>query len=685
MELSISKRSAIGFNFSKICKNINAMIDTPNLLKIAFITVMMLGFQACSNAPIKPTAESTAQPSTKAIPANYFLPAGIFKRTTSNKPSTGSAEVKETSSFVDPRLGNPSLTSDQIFKPLNKQVILYASAGNGAFLAAAGIDAKINLRVWEQFLRKYKIPFQTISSVEKLESSIPGVLVLPTSVALSTREKQAVTKFRALGGSLLTTWLTGVRNESGAWQGFDFMENTLGVKVLGDTEHEEEVNFLMPYGGTPIIHSLPVGQRIWLERVKGIYPLQLQGQQTAAKILDWSRISGLNQAGHTLVFGEQAQASGALSRSVAMGYPEHLWRSAEPKAMEAIAHNALMWLMRLPDVYLSTWPAPYKNALTVAVNVLEVVDDVDLKFASAFEQVRVPLSYFVMATPVTKSAENLKKLQAKGNEIAYQGDKFEGFKGQSEVEQSDRLKKMLKDIADAGFPFPAQAGFQAPIESQDATTEKLLAEMGFSYYISFMDRTDAREPFATAQAQPTAMTKLPMVVLPRTITPPEDAIEQDPENGLKQFFAESDLSTAAGALSVVRFPNQSLLTPEELGEITAKFADPSKKTWTTTTGQVVSWWRERQRLQIDLDTKAGVARLTVNLAGSEPLHHPASVLINLPYPHDSLRIVPDGHTFTGAQVTSSDPWRAAVNLAALKPGQYSWLLYFDRHATPIKN
>ena len=156
-------------------------------------------------------------------------------------------------------------------------------------LPHGGVDAKVNIRIWETFLRKYNITFRIVSSIEQLEGIQSGVLLLPSSVALSEREKQAVIGFRAKGGSVLASWLTGVRNEKGEWRGFDFMANALDTMVVGNTEEAEDDTFMMPYGDSPITHHLPAGLRVWLARPKEWYPLRLIGRHPAAQIMDWSR------------------------------------------------------------------------------------------------------------------------------------------------------------------------------------------------------------------------------------------------------------------------------------------------------------------------------------------------------------------------------------------------------------
>lgn len=633
---------------------------------LLFLLVALL--QACGHVPGNTTSVTEAvTQSDKELPENFVLPKDIFKK-------SGSTSTTETN------FARINTASKPLIKPLIKKVLLYASPTNERFFLAGGVDTKINLKVWEKFLLKYKIPFQTITTVSELESSVPGVLVLPSAAALSAKEKQAIHNFRMMGGSVLSTWVTGVRDEAGGWQGFDFMDATLGVKVIGDTEKNPEVNFLMVYGDTAIVHSLPAGQRIWLERVKSIYPLRMLGQQAGAKILDWSRINGINQPGHSIVFNETNMPNGIISRAVTLGYSERLWRSADPQSMEAIAHNSLMWLLRLPDVYLGAWPAPYTSALNVIVDVIDVADDIDLKFADTLSKVKAKMTYFVLSSVASKSSETLKKLATEGHEIAYLSDRFEGFKGLTLEQQTQRFEKSFLEMNTAGFKLDKNAGFHAPIESQDATTEKLLADYGFTYFVAFMDKTDTRLPFPY-QAQGSTNSDFSLLVLPRTLTPPEDAIENDPDNGLKQFLNELDLSIDSHSLSLIRFPNQSLMESSELDEIASHLNQSTQKIWPVTAFDIVNWWRERQRLQVNLDTKSSKLRLTVDLKGVEPLTRPASIYINLPYINDVVELAPEQMDSNGATISSVDPWRAVVKINQLKPGKYSWDINLKRQLT----
>ena len=279
--------------------------------------------------------------------------------------------------------------------PMIQRVQIYASPTTRARLTATGMDANESVRTWEVFLRKYRIPFQLVASVEQLEALQPGVLLLPSAIALTDREKRAVIAFRGKGGGVLSTWMTGVQNEAGESRGYGFMQDALDVKVVGTTEAKVNDIWLIPHGDNPVTHNLPSGSRIWLERVKPWYPLRLVGDHPAANMMNWGRTVVPETPSTTITFDERIQPTGRLSRSVVFGYPERLWVSADPKSLEAIAHNSLMWLLRQPDVYLTAWPHPYTSALVLAVDSANPLAEVDLNFARQFEDAGGRATYYL--------------------------------------------------------------------------------------------------------------------------------------------------------------------------------------------------------------------------------------------------------------------------------------------------
>jgi hypothetical protein len=314
----------------------------------------------------------------------------------------------------------------------------------------------------------------------------------------------------------------------------------------------------------------------------------------------------------------------------------------------------------------------------MAVEATEVIDDIDFNFAKLMEDAGGRTTYYVLSENIAKSAEVLKKLQTRGHEIAYFGDRYDGFKDQPVATQSKRLDAMRKAIKDAGLVIAPDAGFHAPMDSYDKTTEKLLNERTFGSFMTFQDATDARLPYiSTTLDASTALTEKSLVVLPRTQNGPEESMEEgDPEVGLKNYLEELELSENMASLSIARVPNQSLLTKDQLATIFKHLSDRRDKMWLTTANQVADWWREREHVSILLESGAVLPQLTVTIKGNAPLKQPLMIYVNLPESGKNMRLIARENYGKLPKVVDIDTWRSALVLDGWKPGEYRWDISF---------
>ncbi len=621
---------------------------------------------AISLAPVVTTSKAIVPPKPPLFPALV---------TVGNRPEAQAA--------IAP-LNVPVFTAATASGSPAPKVVVYASPATKAYFSKTSVDGSVNVQAWSVFLRKYQIPFQVIADIEKLEATSAVVLILPSSVALSERERRAVVSFRAKGGSVLASWLTGVRSESGVEVGYEFMEKALDVKVMGTTEAEVKDNFMLPHGDSPVTHHLPAGTRIWLERLKGSYPLRLEGRQTAAQIMDWSRTPVFGKATSTIVFDEHIQPSGRASRSVVLGYPEQLWASADPRQLEAIAHNAVMWLLRQPDAYTAAWPYPYSSAFVMAVDLAGAVSDADLAYAKLLEAAGGHGTFYVLGENVGSYANKLNRLITAGHEVAYLGDSYTDFRGHPEAVQTRRLDSMRKMVKDSGVEIAADAGFHAPMDSYDKTTEKLLEIGSFGHLLAASDASEARLPFFSSGQGGLGPTRggKALVVLPRTQSGPEDSVDNcQPEVGLKPFLNELDLSEKMAGLSVVSVSGKSELTDAQSAEIFGHLNARRERTWPATAGQVADWWRERERVSARLESGETSSRLVVSILAGAALRQASVVAVNLPEMGSTLRLVARGSYEKAPRIARLDAWRAAVVLDGMAAGDYQWDLYFD-HPVP---
>ena len=141
-------------------------------------------------APMVKTPVSTSAPSWMPPnpPVGFFIPPGLF-----GKPAAGVASSPDAPRQAEV-LSQPFSPGVDASGPATgswlPEVPLNASSATQTYFASGGVDAKANQRAWEVLIRKYKIPFKSIASAERLETLASGVLLLPSSVVLSQRENK---------------------------------------------------------------------------------------------------------------------------------------------------------------------------------------------------------------------------------------------------------------------------------------------------------------------------------------------------------------------------------------------------------------------------------------------------------------------------------------------------------------
>lgn len=558
-------------------------------------------------------------------------------------------------------------------------VYIYDSPSTRQYMAAGGVNYQNNLDIWQLFLRRQDIAYEIITSLARFDSKIEpqATLILASALALSDAEKRSISAFQQKGGNLLATWLCGVRNEKGAWIGFQFMQHVLQTNVVGSTEADNDDGFLIPYGDSPVSHQLPAGLRVWTERIPNWYPLRLTSTHLAAQITDWSRSTSPKKRAGVISYAvnPQAASTGNSARSVVLGFPERLWFSADPKAFDALASDALFWLMHQPAVYLAAWPHPYRSAAILSINATDVTEELDTAFAAQIENLGWHATYYALSERLDATKVFLKKMRARGHDLAYFGDRLIGFQNQSPNQQSKRLDTMVNEFKDAEIEPTEPTGFRAPLDSLDPTTLRLLRQRGINHVVTEQGISETRLPlFSPAIAGAKGE---PMVLLPRTISAPEDLLtDNTPAVAAQTFSYELELADDMASLAVIAVPTRSSVSPANWTHILGGIKARKNKIWLSTANQVAAWWRERERVKVSFNADVTPALLTVEVSGDAPLQQAPMLLVNLPEPGRSPQLAADGHSAPLPKISAYDSLRAAIVLPILAPGTYHWYLSF---------
>lgn len=541
---------------------------------------------------------------------------------------------------------------------------------------AWGADPTTGLRIWENYFRAHNISFARISGAKDLNRiAASGILLLASTVVLSESEKQAVMQWRNRGGSVLSTWLTASQSDTGVVQGDAFMREVLDVGVAGNTQDEVDDTFMIVHGDNPVTHRLPAGSRVWLERVPKQLPLRLIGKREAAQIMSWSRTYDAEKPSGLLTYNERQMPSGLYSRTVTLGYPEQNWLRSDPKQLNAVAGGILSWLWRRPDAYLGAWPHPYHSAFLFAMQAGEALAHMDVDIGKTLSDMGGRATFYVHGGNAAKAAAAIKSVKSQGHDIGYFSDRFEGFQGQPEATQSERLDTMQKQLADARIPVSVPASFSAPMDSYDQTTQRLLQARQFDNYLAFMEVTDSSLPLV---ANRNAAGQAQTVVLPRTMIGPEETTEaDDPDAAMTSYLKLLEISVDMGGVMVMRMPSQTLLTAEQRKQIFDKMAALRPRVWMATAHQIAQWWRSREQVSVELEPHPQGHLLRTTVAAPLMAQQPLTIWVNLPRPDSRVRLQALSKGVPLPRVVAVDSLRAAVVLSAPAVGKQEWLLQFE--------
>lgn len=556
----------------------------------------------------------------------------------------------------------------------SNQVALYASPSTKAFFTTIGGNYEFLLAPWRDYFADRKLRYKEIADPEQLKRMDEGVLILPSAVALSPEERAEIVAFRARGGAVLSTWATGTRNAKGEWEGWAFTEQ-LGAKVLGELPADSDVNHLIINGESPVAHTLPAGQRIFISRASETL-LRLQGEGVAARFMNWARIPAAERRGEgAIVFSETTPQAG---RTVVFGFAETAWASL-PTLAYTLIDDVMSWLQREPKLVHAAWPSG-----KLAANVIEMDTEEGFanasNFASMLDSIDYPTTFFVLTSVGKKFPDTVAQL-ARQHEIGLHGDIHIGFKDQPPAVQEQRIKTMIADMA-AMVPGKQRViGFRAPTEGYDATTEKLLQQNGVRYHVADPNRSEGRLPKMALLEGVDLESDL--VVLPRT---QRDDInlywEKLPPDQLSQAMSDdAALALENGALGLLSVHTQNFAANSDLYKAMPAYLLYLKQRratlWLASAGQVADWWRQRERFRVKSRISGRRFELDVSVLGKTPVQG-GTVMVMLPQ-KDLLPVVKLTKTGgTAPLVQKVDAYRAAIIFPSLAPGNYGYQVTFGQ-------
>lgn len=556
----------------------------------------------------------------------------------------------------------------------NGSVILYAPPQTRTYLQGIGGNYEVLLEPWRNYFSQRKFDFKEIQDASLLRKYKTGVLILPSALALGAAERDEIMAFRAGGGAILTTWATGTRNGTGGWEGWKFLAD-LGVTVNGEIPADAAANNLVLTGESPLSHTLPAGQRVFLSKTSEAL-LRFKGESVAGRFMSWARIADDDRRDEgAVLYSEKSPQAG---RVVSFAFAESTWES-HPLGIFPLLDDTLSWLQREPVIVRAAWPHG-----KLAAQIIEMDTEQGFANATAFAAMMRAVDYpatFYVLTSVGKLFPDILTALAREFEIGYHGDVHTSFKGQPANAQETRLQTMRAEMASVIPKTAGMTGFRAPTEGYDATTEQLLQKAGFRHHTADPNRTEGRLPLTVPMDGVDPQDAL--IVLPRT---QRDDInlyleKLTPEQCTKALIDDADQAFSTGSLGLLSVHSQNFgsdsTLPKALPGLLVHLKTLGRPLWMASAGQVADWWRDRERFRMTSKFTGKRLEFNITILGDKPLRG-ASLMIMLP--HKGIMPTVQSTKIGGIQplVSKVDDYRATVVFDSLNPGNYFYQATFEQ-------
>ncbi len=570
-----------------------------------------------------------------------------------------------------PTLGAGSVSS--FFGNSNTAVLLYESQSTRAHFSKVGGNYENLLKPWRGYFQDRKRKFKSISNEADIAELKEGVLILPSSVALSDAERNAIMAFREKGGSVLATWATGTRTNDGEWAGWQFLE-LLGANHLGAIENDAANRTLVIDGHSPISNSLPAGQKFLMAKT-GEQLLRLKGEHSAARFSDAQRVvSQIDAREGAIVYSE---APTTYSRSAVFAFSENAWE-ARPVVVHNLIDDTLKWLNHEVVATRSYWPEGKKAAQVISSDSVQNLEQA-VEIASRLQTKAIPSTCFVPAS-VAKASLKTINLLSRVCEVAVSTTNTVTPNGTNAPLSQAQLQSAKADLNALFASGGKTVGVKLDYELSDKSIEPALTNSGFKYYTASLAQSDSRLPeFAKA---PDPDPSIDLIRLP--IAQREQAQFRGVMNQAQialQLKEDFEQVLRDGGLGWLHFnaenSKENSASNQAFQNHLEQIVKNRQSVWFANAVQVSEWWRTRE--QIKLETAYNGKRFDINLTikGNTPMAG-AALVVMLPKKNVALDISGSKVGMPIPIVTILDEYRALLNFAQLAPGNYSYQVTFSK-------
>ncbi len=503
----------------------------------------------------------------------------------------------------------------------NPRVAVLRGEYTARFFGSAGtLDA--HAAYWRELLPSLNIPCDLISDAQLEEGLNPyQVLVLPSAVCLSEREKQNIRAFLKGGKGVVCTWAVGTRDEQGNWSGWNFLQELTGADSFQSPQRDPP--WLISFAnGSPVTVGAPSGSRIQVDS-----PERLEAKALTADAY-WSdaHLSPVDPALPPNFLGAVIHQPLGPGRVVWFGFQENSAIEGRDNKviLDSALTNAVVWAGQRVLAAVEPWPRGHSDAVVLALDVEQDYENASYA-ADAFLKDQTKGTFFC-ATNTVRQDRDLVQLLQRAGELASHGNTHQDFSGPWVLPQFFRLESSRWTLWRLGKTWAG--GFHAPEDVANPRTIRALAGAGFRYYLASGEGHNSVLPviLEVSQSLATFHRELRLVRLSRMTDDdlhfsPLGIGGLEPRWIVERVLSDFDIVSGLGGLYVLAFHTQGLSAPEYSGVLSQLIEKwKNRATWVATGQEVAEWWAKRSQLSVWVFENApGVLRLWIVYEGDKPI------------------------------------------------------------------
>jgi len=555
-------------------------------------------------------------------------------------------------------------------EPAEYDAVLFRSLRNRAFYPDRDYYQR-SLDRWGQLIRTTGGKVRVATNSLELEQVAPHeVLVVPDAPCLSEEEVRAMRAHLSRGGSVVSNWAVGARDERCSWRGWGTVAQLTGAPDVRELPVREALYMVVP-AGTPLSPGLDPGTRIELIPEPSL-ALTLGGARVYWS--DWALNPQPDESGGGADVAALAVHTPAGGTSTWFGF--RLTQSATPADsayMDRVVVNGIRWAAGLATAGVSAWPDGRRAALVIAEDVEAAYENAHA-MADLLREEGVRGSFYPVSQMVLDDVGLAQALRAAG-EVGSQTSDHQRVAGLTHRDQAVRLRRGWSEIRNwTGVP---PDGLRPPEEAFDANTLRAWSEAGGTYVLAVNEaRSASPEIHAVGEDR--------MAVLPRLIKDDYNVFVQEGAmraerleaaylDGLRKVRSMGGLAVVASHTQIIGSVDSRLSAIRRV----IQTANGEGDWWIAAAGDVARWWRSRATLSVtmvrsgpdgplaaveDADAPPGF-QVVVQASGNSPL---TGVWIDL--------VLPRGAEGLGPLVDDEPvpylgtPWGLRVPVGDLDPG-----------------